>query len=277
MNTPSGMPAVEASSPSRIAVSGVSSAGLRTTVLPAARAGREPPAGDGHREVPGHDHPDDAERLLERDVHAAGHRDLLAEQPLRGARVVSPARRGRCPPPSARCRSCDRRCAPRARRVPRCGRPPARRTAAAGARGRRARRPPGGECRVARARWRHRPRRAGCAGTCGTTCSVAGLMTANVSISEPLEPAVALPVGDGLAECLQLDPRHVRVVLLRPRRRRSRRRTPRMPPTVAGPRPGCRAHGRSAPDRRCPFSAGSSSARSRCRRGRRRPSRPPTR
>ncbi len=49
--------------------------------------GREPPAGDGHREVPRHDHADDAERLVERDVDAAGHRDLLAEQPL-GRRAV---------------------------------------------------------------------------------------------------------------------------------------------------------------------------------------------
>ena len=42
MKTPSGIPASTASSPSRIAVSGVSSAGLRTTVLPAARAGAKP-------------------------------------------------------------------------------------------------------------------------------------------------------------------------------------------------------------------------------------------
>ena len=68
MNTPSGSPASSASSPSRIAVSGVSSAGLSTTVLPAASAGREAPAGDRHREVPRHDDADDAERLVERDV-----------------------------------------------------------------------------------------------------------------------------------------------------------------------------------------------------------------
>ena len=36
------MPASSASSASRIAVNGVSSAGLRTTVLPAARAGAKP-------------------------------------------------------------------------------------------------------------------------------------------------------------------------------------------------------------------------------------------
>jgi hypothetical protein len=39
VKTSSGRPASSASSPSRIAVSGVSSAGFSTTVLPAARAG----------------------------------------------------------------------------------------------------------------------------------------------------------------------------------------------------------------------------------------------
>ena len=42
VRTPSGRPASRASSPSRIAVIGVSSAGLSTTVLPAARAGAKP-------------------------------------------------------------------------------------------------------------------------------------------------------------------------------------------------------------------------------------------
>ena len=42
VNTPSGSPASRASSASRIAVSGVSSAGLSTTVFPAARAGAKP-------------------------------------------------------------------------------------------------------------------------------------------------------------------------------------------------------------------------------------------
>ena len=36
----------------------------------------EAPAGDGHGEVPGHDHAHHAERLVERDVDAAGDRDL---------------------------------------------------------------------------------------------------------------------------------------------------------------------------------------------------------
>ena len=42
VSTPSGSPASIASSPMRIAVSGVSSAGLSTTVLPAASAGANP-------------------------------------------------------------------------------------------------------------------------------------------------------------------------------------------------------------------------------------------
>ena len=42
VKTPGGRPASRPSSPSRIAVSGVSSAGLSTTVLPAASAGAKP-------------------------------------------------------------------------------------------------------------------------------------------------------------------------------------------------------------------------------------------
>ena len=42
VNTPSGSPASRANSPRRMAVSGVSSAGLRTTTLPAASAGAKP-------------------------------------------------------------------------------------------------------------------------------------------------------------------------------------------------------------------------------------------
>ena len=42
VKTPSGIPASRASSPRRTAVSGVSSAGLSTTVLPAASAGAKP-------------------------------------------------------------------------------------------------------------------------------------------------------------------------------------------------------------------------------------------
>ena len=49
---------------------------------------RQAPAGDGHGEVPRDDDPDDAERLLERDVDPAGHRDLPAEEALRCGGVV---------------------------------------------------------------------------------------------------------------------------------------------------------------------------------------------
>ncbi len=47
VSTPSGRPASTASSPIRMAVSGVSSAGLSTTVLPAASAGAKPHAAIG--------------------------------------------------------------------------------------------------------------------------------------------------------------------------------------------------------------------------------------
>ncbi len=50
--------------------------------------GRESPRRDRHREVPRHDHADDAERLVEGDVDAVGDRDLLADQPFRRAGVV---------------------------------------------------------------------------------------------------------------------------------------------------------------------------------------------
>ena len=56
-------------------------------------AGRERrrhlPGGDRQREVPGDDQADDAERLAEGHVDAAGDRDRLPEQPLRRAGVVA--------------------------------------------------------------------------------------------------------------------------------------------------------------------------------------------
>src|ERR1039458_9551315 len=51
-NTCSGIPASRASSPTRIAVSGVRSAGFRTTVLPAASAGAKPQEAIGSRVGP---------------------------------------------------------------------------------------------------------------------------------------------------------------------------------------------------------------------------------
>ena len=119
--TPSGSPASSASSEKRRAVSGVSSAGFRTTVFPAASAGRELPGGDRQREVPGGDQSDDAERLADGEGLPARDRDRVAEQPLGRARRSS----GRCrrPSPSRRGRRrwpC-RRCAPRVPRAPRGG------------------------------------------------------------------------------------------------------------------------------------------------------------
>ena len=88
-STPSGSPASSAIRSSSSAVSGVSSAGFSTTVLPAASAGADLPGGDRQREVPGHDQADDAERLAEGHVDAAGDRDRVPEQPLRRAGVVA--------------------------------------------------------------------------------------------------------------------------------------------------------------------------------------------
>ena len=89
MSTPSGSPASSASSPIRIAVSGVSSAGLSTTVLPAASAGAKPQPAIGIGKFQGTMIADHAERLVEGDVDAAGDRDLPAEQPLRARRSSS--------------------------------------------------------------------------------------------------------------------------------------------------------------------------------------------
>jgi hypothetical protein len=72
---------------------------------------REAPAGDGHGEVPRDDDPDDAERLLEGDVDAAGTGICDAEAGAPAPRRSSPARRGRCSPPTGRCRACAPSCA----------------------------------------------------------------------------------------------------------------------------------------------------------------------
>lgn len=50
--------------------------------------GGEAPRGDRHGEVPRRDHADDAQGLVEGDVHAAGDRNLLADQSLGRCRVV---------------------------------------------------------------------------------------------------------------------------------------------------------------------------------------------
>ena len=176
-------PPRRAISAKRSAVSGVSSAGLSTTVLPAAERRAELPRGDRQREVPGRDQPDDAERLAHRERLAAGDRDRVAEQPLGRAGVVA-ERVDDHAHLAARVadRPC-RRCAPRARRAPR-GAPRARRRARAARR------------RARRARARATPGRAACAratasstssaparGTSASTASVAGSMTARCSLS----------------------------------------------------------------------------------------------
>ena len=55
---------------------------------PGCERGCEAPASDRHREVPRDDETDNAYRLLEGDVDAAGDRNLSAEEPLGSPRVV---------------------------------------------------------------------------------------------------------------------------------------------------------------------------------------------
>ena len=118
LTTPSGMPASSAIRSNSSAVSGVSSAGLSTTVLPAASAGAELPRGDRQREVPRRDQRHDAERLAERHRHAARDRDRVARGCARAPRRSSGTCRRPCPSRRARRRSACRRCAPRAPPAP---------------------------------------------------------------------------------------------------------------------------------------------------------------
>ena len=99
----------------------------------------EPPAEDRHGEVPRHDQADDADRLLEGHVDAAGNRDLLAAQAFRRRRVVAQdvAHVARFPPGLAHRVPGVRR--PRDRPAPRCGRRSRRRRRAAARPARRAR------------------------------------------------------------------------------------------------------------------------------------------
>ena len=62
----------------RSALSGVNSAGLSTTVLPAASAGAKPQPAMAMGKFHGHDDAHHAEGLVEGDVEAAGHGDLPA-------------------------------------------------------------------------------------------------------------------------------------------------------------------------------------------------------
>ena len=99
--TPAGNPASMASSPIRRAESGVCSAGLSTTVQPAASAGPHFQADHEHREVPGDDLPGDAHRLASGVAEVpAADRDRLAVDLVGPAGVVAAGSRstsGRSP------------------------------------------------------------------------------------------------------------------------------------------------------------------------------------
>ena len=62
--------------------------GLEHDRVPGCQRRRDLPRRDRQREVPGHDQADDAQRLAERHVDAAGDGDRVAQQPLGGSRVV---------------------------------------------------------------------------------------------------------------------------------------------------------------------------------------------
>ena len=78
LNAPGGSPASIASSAMRMAVNGVSSAGLSTTVFPHASAGATFHAASEIGKVPRHDRADDADRLAER---------VVEERPVHGDRL----------------------------------------------------------------------------------------------------------------------------------------------------------------------------------------------
>ena len=109
-----------------------SSAGLSTTVLPAASAGAKPHAAIGIGKFHGTMTPTTPSGSWKVTSRPPGDRNLLAEA-APGGGVVSAARRGRCRPPSARCRSCGRSWPPRARPVARGRRRRRRRSGAAAA------------------------------------------------------------------------------------------------------------------------------------------------
>ncbi len=92
LTTPSGTPAAAAISAKRTAVSGVSSAGFSTTVLPAASAGASFQEAIASGKFHGVMRPDDADRLAERHRDAPVDRDRVAQEPLRRAGEVAEGR-----------------------------------------------------------------------------------------------------------------------------------------------------------------------------------------
>ena len=88
VKTPSGMPGLEGELAEPERGQRRQLGGLEHDGVAGGERGGEPPAGDRHREVPRHDDADDAQRLPERDVDAAGDRDLAAEVPLGRPGVV---------------------------------------------------------------------------------------------------------------------------------------------------------------------------------------------
>ena len=176
------MPASSASSPSRSAESGVSSAGLRTTVLPQASAGPSFQRRDVEREVPGDDQPDDAERLAEGQVDAAGDGDRLAVPLVDGAGVEVEDVARPCRPRRGRRRSACRRSATRSARALRgAPRRASRAAAAAAPRSAGGDRPPSGKRRLERARRQRRSPRPRPVRGSAIASSVAGLRTVTVT------------------------------------------------------------------------------------------------
>ena len=131
VSTSSGRPASSASSPSRMRGQRGQLGRLEHDGVAGGQRRREAPAGDRHREVPRHDDADDAERLVEGDVDAAGDRDLPAEQPLRRRGVVVEAVADVAGLPAGVAPGVAGVARPRARPAPRRARRPRRRTGAA--------------------------------------------------------------------------------------------------------------------------------------------------
>ena len=162
-------------------------------MLPHASAGPSFQRRDVEREVPGHDQPDDAERLAEGEVDAArrpgsSRRGACRPRPRRSGRRPRP-----CRPRRASRRSACRRCATRAARAPR--RAPRRASRAAGAAGARsagATARQAGNAAFARGDGGRRSPRRRLLAARAIGSSVAGLSTVSISPSPSAGPLVAV-------------------------------------------------------------------------------------